>query len=247
LRVAEEEHVVLVTMHHIISDGWSMGLLVREVAALYAAYSSGQESALAELPVQYGDYAVWQREWLSGAVLERELSYWREQLAGAPPVLELPADHPRPAVQTFHGASYSFRLSESLTAELKTLSRRTGATLFMTLLAAFKVLLWRYSGQESVVVGTPIAGRTQVETEGLIGFFVNTLVLRTEVSGELSFAELIGRVKEVALGAYAHQELPFEKLVEELEPQRSLSHTPLFQVMFVMQNELRTELGMSGL
>jgi amino acid adenylation domain-containing protein/non-ribosomal peptide synthase protein (TIGR01720 family) len=247
LRVSAEEHVVLMTMHHIVSDGWSMGLLVREVAALYEAYRSGQESPLTELPIQYADYAVWQREWLSGEVLEKELSYWREQLAGAPPVLELPTDHVRPPVQTFRGAQRSFVIDASVAEGVKALSRREGATLFMTLLAAFKTLLYRYSGQTSVVVGTPIAGRTQVEVEDLIGFFVNTLVLRTEVSGGLSFIELVRRVKEVALGAYAHQEVPFEKLVEELEPERSLSHTPLFQVMFVMQNEERSGLGMGGL
>ena len=247
LRVAEEEHVVLVTMHHIVSDGWSTGLLMREVATLYAAYSNGQESPLAELAIQYGDYAAWQREWLQGEVLERELSYWREQLTGAPPVLELPADYARPAVRTFRGARHSFTLEGTLTKAVKQLSRAEGVTLFMTLLAAFKVLLWRYSGQASVVVGTPIAGRTQVEVEELIGFFVNTLVLRTEVSAELSFVELLQRVKEVALGAYAHQEVPFERLVEELEPERSLSHTPLFQVVFVHQNTPRQVVTSSGL
>jgi len=247
LRVSVEEHVVLVTMHHIVSDGWSMGLLVREVSRLYEAYRSGEESPLTELPIQYADYATWQREWLNGEVLEKELSYWREQLAGAPPVLELPTDHVRPAVQTFRGARRRFVLGAEITEAVKALSRREGATLFMTLLAAFKTLLFRYSGQTSVVIGTPIAGRTQVEVEELIGFFVNTLVLRTEVSGGLSFIELLRQVKEVALGAYAHQEVPFEKLVEELEPERSLSHTPLFQVMFVMQNEERSGLGMGGL
>ncbi|HEX3253018.1 MAG TPA: amino acid adenylation domain-containing protein, partial [Pyrinomonadaceae bacterium] len=247
LRVSAEEHVVLVTVHHIVSDGWSMSLLVREVSRLYEAYRSGQESPLAELPIQYADYATWQREWLSGEVLEKELSYWREQLAGAPPVLELPADHVRPPVQTFRGARQSFVIDASVAEGVKALSRREGATLFMTLLAAFETLLYRYSGQTSVVVGTPIAGRTQVEVEELIGFFVNTLVLRTEVSGGLSFVELLRQVKEVALGAYAHQEVPFEKLVEELEPERSLSHTPLFQVMFVMQNEDPVGVSMSGL
>jgi len=246
LRMDEDAHTLLVTMHHIISDGWSIGVLIREVAALYESFIKGVESPLPELGVQFADYAAWQREWLTGEVLEKHLSYWREQLAGAPPVLELPTDRARPAVQTFHGAGYRFTLSESLTATLKAFSRRQDATLFMTLLAAFKVLLWRYSGQPSVVVGTPIAGRTQVEVEELIGFFVNTLVLRTEVSGELSFVELLQRVKEVALEAYAHQEVPFEKLVEELRPERSLSHTPLFQVMFALQNMQNEALALVG-
>jgi amino acid adenylation domain-containing protein len=246
LKVEAEEHIALVTMHHIISDGWSIGILIREVATLYAAFSRGEASRLAPLAIQYADYAAWQREWLQGDVLEQQLSYWREHLAGAPPVLELPTDHPRPPVQSFRGARHRFSLNGELTQALTALSRREGATLFMTLLAAFKTLLYRYSEQESIVVGTPIAGRTEVETEELIGFFVNTLVLRTEINAEMSVREVIERVKEGALGGYGHQEVPFEKLVEEMAPERSLSHTPLFQVMFVMQNEPRTELEMSG-
>ncbi|HEX3252554.1 MAG TPA: amino acid adenylation domain-containing protein [Pyrinomonadaceae bacterium] len=247
LRLDEDDHTLLVTMHHIISDGWSIGVLNREVVTLYQSFAKGVESPLPELEIQYADYAAWQREWFTGDVLDEQLSYWREQLAGAPPVLELPTDHARPAVQTFHGATCDFTLDPSLAKALKALSRQHGATLFMTLLAAFKVLLWRYSGQTSVVVGTPIAGRTQVETEGLIGFFVNTLVLRTEVEAELSFVELLDHVKEVSLGAYAHQEVPFEKLVEELRPERSLSHTPLFQVMFILQNAPNDVLKLAGL
>jgi non-ribosomal peptide synthetase component F len=234
-------------MHHIVSDGWSMGLLVREVAALYKAYQEGQESPLEELAVQYADYAVWQREWLAGEVLEGQLEYWRRQLAGAPAVLELPADRPRPRVQSYRGATSEFRLNEELTAGLKELSRRSGVTLFMTLLAGFEVLLWRLSGQEDICVGTAIANRTRRETEGVIGFFVNTLVLRAELSGELSFRELLGRVREVCLGAYGHQEVPFERLVEELRPERSLSHSPLFQVAFGLDNAPREELELPGL
>jgi hypothetical protein len=247
LRLSAEEHVLLFTMHHIVSDGWSMGLLVREVAALYKAYQEGQESPLEELPVQYADYAVWQREWLAGEVLEGQLEYWRRQLAGAPPVLELPTDRPRPRVQSYRGASSQFRLSEELTAGLKELSRRSGVTLFMTLLAGFEVLLWRLSGQEDICVGTAIANRTRREMEGVIGFFVNTLVLRAEVSEKLRFRELLGRVREVCLGAYGHQEVPFERLVEELRPERSLSHSPLFQVAFGLDNAPREELELPGL
>jgi len=236
VKVGEREHVFLLTMHHIVSDGWSLGVLIEEVGALYEAYVRGEESPLPELEVQYADYAAWQRGWLQGEVLDRQLSYWREQLGGAPPVLELPTDRPRPAVQSFRGATYEFTLGEELTAGLKGLSRSEGVTLFMTLLAGFQALLSRYTGQEDVSVGTPIAGRTRGEVERLIGFFVNTLVMRTDLSGDPTFVELLGRVREVALGGYAHQEVPFEKLVDELEVERSLSHAPLFQVMFVLQN-----------
>ena len=247
LRLSAEDHVLLFTLHHIVSDGWSMGLLVREVAALYKAYQEGQESPLEELAVQYADYAVWQREWLAGEVLEGQLEYWRRQLAGAPPMLELPADRPRPRVQSYRGAAAGFRLNGELTAGLKELSRRSGVTLFMTLLAGFEVLLWRLSGQEDICVGTAIANRTRRETEGLIGFFVNTLVLRVEVNGEMSSRELLGRVREVCLGAYGHQEVPFERLVEELRPERSLNHSPLFQVAFGLDNAPREELQLPGL
>jgi amino acid adenylation domain-containing protein/FkbM family methyltransferase len=247
LRVEAEEHIALVTMHHIISDGWSIGILIREVATLYAAFSSGQPSSLTPLAIQYADYAAWQREWLQGDALEQQLSYWREHLADAPPVLELPTDHPRPPVQSFRGARHRFSLNGELTQALTALSRREGATLFMTLLAAFKTLLYRYSEQESIVVGTPIAGRTEVETEELIGFFVNTLVLRTEINAEMSVREVIERVKEGALGGYGHQEVPFEKLVEEMAPERSLSHTPLFQVMFALNNTPREAVKLSEL
>ena len=236
LRLGEEDHIVQYAMHHIVSDGWSIGIFNKEVGLLYHSFSTGQPSPLPELAIQYADFAHWQREWLQGEVLEAQLSYWKKQLAGSPPALELPTDRPRPAVQTFHGAGQSIVLPQSLTEALKGLSRQEGVTLFMTLLAAFKVLLCRYTGQEDIVVGTPIAGRNRAEIEPLIGFFINTLVLRTDLSGDPSFRELLRRVREVALGAYDHQELPFEKLVEELQPQRDLSRTPLFQVFFNMLN-----------
>jgi amino acid adenylation domain-containing protein/non-ribosomal peptide synthase protein (TIGR01720 family) len=228
----EDDHVLLLVMHHIVSDGWSMGVLTRELSAVYEAFRRGEESPLAELPLQYADYAAWQRRWLEGDVLEAQLAYWKAQLAGLAPVLELPTDHPRPAVRRGHGATHFFALDPDTLAVLRSLSLSQNATMFMTVLAAFQLLLARYSGQRDVAVGTPIAGRTHSELEDLIGFFVNTLVLRTDLSGDPSFTELVARVRDVALGAYAHQDLPFEKLVEELQPVRSLSHTPLFQVMF---------------
>jgi amino acid adenylation domain-containing protein len=236
LKLADEEHIVLLTMHHIVSDGWSMGLLIEELSKLYVAYVSGAESPLAELPIQYGDFAHWQQHWLQGEVLEQQMAYWRAQLADAPAVLELPADRPRPAVQSFRGTTHSLAMSAELTESLKRLSRGEGVTLFMTLLAAFQTLLSRYTGQRGISVGTPIANRNRRETEPLIGFFVNTLVLHTEVRGAESFRQLLKRVREQTLGAYAHQDVPFEKLVEELQPERNLSTTPLFQVMFVYQN-----------
>jgi surfactin family lipopeptide synthetase A len=247
LRLGNEEHAVLLTMHHIVSDGWSMGVLIKEVATLYEAYSQGEESPLTELPVQYGDFAVWQRGWLQGEELERQLGYWREQLGGTLPVLELPTFRARPAVQSHRGSQLGLRLSPEVSAGLKELSRREGVTLFMTLLAAFQTLLYRYSGQQEIVVGTPVAGRNYRDTEGLIGFFVNTLALRTDLRGEPTFVELLQRVKEVCLGAYAHQDLPFEKLMEELQPERDLSRAPLFQTMFVLQNAPQQDLRLAGL
>ena len=236
VRLSSCEYAVLVTVHHIISDGWSMGVLVKEVATLYRAYSTGLPSPLPELSLQYADYAVWQRDWLQGEVLDEHLRYWREQLAGAPPVLQLPLDRPRPAIQRFEGSSVSLLVGTEIVSELRELSQREGASLFMVLLAAFQVLLHRYTQEDDLVVGTPIANRNRAETEQLIGFFINTLALRTDMSGEPSFRELVQRVREVALGAYAHQDLPFEKLLEELNPARSLSHTPLFQVFFNLVN-----------
>jgi amino acid adenylation domain-containing protein/FkbM family methyltransferase len=247
LRLGEEEHIALLTMHHIVSDGWSSGVFVQEIVTLYDAFYNNRPSPLAELPVQYADYAIWQREWLRGAELERQLAYWKHQLEGELPVLQLPLDRPRPAVQTFNGAIHTTVLPRQLTESLKALSRQEGTTLFMTALAAFQTLLHRYSGQDNIIVGSPIAGRNQTEIEALIGFFVNTLVLRTDISGDPTFRELLGRVRETALGAYAHQDLPFEKLVEELHQGRELSHSPLFQVMFVLHNAPASTLELPGL
>ncbi|HLL48505.1 MAG TPA: amino acid adenylation domain-containing protein, partial [Longimicrobiaceae bacterium] len=235
LRLGAEEHVLLLSQHHVVSDGWSMGVLYRELSALYEAYREGRTSPLPELPVQYADYAVWQREQLEGEALERQLRYWRERLAGAPELLELPTDHPRPPVQTYRGATVPVELSPELLERLQALGRSEGATLYMTLLGAFQVLLSKYSGSEDVVVGSPIAGRTRKEVEELIGFFVNTLVLRTDLSGDPSFREVLRRAREVTLGAYENQEVPFERLVAELQPERTLSHAPLFQVLFTLQ------------
>ncbi|HEX9939644.1 MAG TPA: condensation domain-containing protein, partial [Longimicrobium sp.] len=236
LRLGDDDHVLLLSMHHIVSDEWSMGVLSRELSALYEAYREGRESPLPELAVQYADYAAWQREQLEGEALDRQLGYWRERLADAPALLELPTDHPRPAVQTFRGANERVELPAEVLERLRALARQEGATLYMVALAAFQALLSRYSGSDDVVVGSPIAGRGRSEVEGLIGFFVNTLVLRTDVSGDPSFRALLGRVREVTLGAYEHQEVPFEKLVAELQPERSLSHAPLFQVSFTLRD-----------
>ncbi|HEY3581866.1 MAG TPA: amino acid adenylation domain-containing protein, partial [Pyrinomonadaceae bacterium] len=247
LRFTKAEHALLVSMHHIVSDLWSMGVLIREVATLYEAYASGAESPLEELTLQYGDYAVWQREWLQGEVLEQQLAYWRKQLGGELPVLQLPLDKPRSTASGVHSVTFSYNLSKKLNEELKALSRAEGVTLFMSLLAAFQLLLSRYSGQQDILVGSPVAHRTRAEIEELIGFFVNTLVLRTDVSGNPTFRELVQRVRETALGAYAHQDVPFEKLVEELAPERNLSFTPVFQVMFALENAPLPETKAHGL
>jgi non-ribosomal peptide synthetase component F len=235
LRLGPKDHVLLLTLHHIVFDGWSMGVLIRELAALYEAFSARQPSPLPRLPIQYADYAHWQRQWLQGDVPETHLSYWKQQLADAP-VLKLPTDRPRPAVRTFQGARHSFALGSDLTEELKALARQEGVTLFMMLLGAFSTLLYGYTGQEDISVGTFVVNRNRAEVEGLIGFFVNNLVLRADLSGDPSFRELLGRVRQVTLGAYAHQELPFEKLLEELQPRRDPGRTPLFQVMLALHN-----------
>jgi amino acid adenylation domain-containing protein/non-ribosomal peptide synthase protein (TIGR01720 family) len=247
LRLDAAEHILLFTMHHIVSDGWSTDILVREVATLYECYCNGKPSPLPELLIQYADYALWQRKWLQGEVLATQIDYWKQQLGDSLPVLELPTDRPRPHVQSYQGAVQSFQLPKDVTVALKTLSQQEGCTLFMTLLAAFKVLLYRYTSTGDIVVGSPIANRDRSQIEGLIGFFVNTLVLRTNLSDNPTFRELLGRVREVTLGAYEHQDLPFDLLVEELKPQRDLSHTPLFQVMFVLQNAPMSAVELSGL
>src|SRR5678815_3414417 len=236
VRIDDDDHWLLLTMHHIVSDGWSLGIFTRELSNIYEALATNHDIGLSELPIQYPDFAEWQREWLQGEVLEEQLDYWLKNLAGAPAMRKLPTDHPRPAQQSFKGANITLKLSSKLSQSLVELSQRHGVTLFMTTLTAFQTLLFRYTGQEDIVVGTPIAGRNREEIEGLIGFFVNTLALRTNVSGNPTFRQLLERVKEVALGAYAHQDLPFEKLVEELNPERNASHSPVFQVMSAMQN-----------
>ncbi|HEX6289380.1 MAG TPA: amino acid adenylation domain-containing protein [Herpetosiphonaceae bacterium] len=246
LRLSPTEHILLLTLHHIISDAWSMGVLVREVAALYPSYAGQAAPLLPELPIQYADYAIWQRQWLQGEQLDREIDYWRRQLAAAPSLLDLPLDRPRPAVQSYRGAVHSVRLPDLL-PDLRAVSEREGATLFMTLLASFYSLLHRYSGQTDLLVGSPIANRTRAELEGLIGFFVNTLVLRADLSGKPRFRDLLQQVRRVTLDAYAHQDVPFEKLVEVLQPERDMSHTPFFQVMFVLQNAPIDALELPGL
>ncbi|WP_442937688.1 non-ribosomal peptide synthase/polyketide synthase [Nostoc sp.] len=245
--LSNTEQWLLVCMHHVVSDGWSIGVFVQELQALYNAYSQGQPSPLTPLPIQYADFALWQRQWLVGEVLQKQLSYWEQQLANAPTFLPLPTDRPRPAVQTFNGAYLEFVLSGELTQRLVQLSQQQGVTLFMTLLAAYNTLLYRYTGQTDILVGTPIANRDRTEIEGLIGFFVNTLVMRTDLSLNPSFNELLPRIREMALSAYAHQDLPFEMLVEALQPERDMSHTPLFQVMFALQNAPMSEIELTGL
>ncbi|MDX6269055.1 MAG: hypothetical protein QOD28_278, partial [Acidobacteriota bacterium] len=245
VRLSEQEHVLVVVLHHIVSDGWSTGVLVREFSELYAAYTRGESSPLAELPIQYADYAVWQRAWLQGDVLESQLTYWREQLKDLER-LELPTDGTHATAGT-QGAVVRFEVGAELTEGLRELSRREGVTLFIVLTGALQLLLSKYTGQTDVAVGTAVANRGRVEVEPLVGFFVNTLVLRTDLSGMPSFAELLGRVRETVLGAYAHQELPFEKLVDEVAPRRDLSRSPLFQVMLVMQNLAAAEMRLDGL
>ncbi|HVF42738.1 MAG TPA: amino acid adenylation domain-containing protein [Pyrinomonadaceae bacterium] len=246
LRLGAEDHLLLLTMHHIASDGWSLGIFIREMAVLYESALEGRPAPLPELGIQYADFAAWQREWLRCESLENQLSYWRRQLSGSLPVLDLPAKG-RPAKQGFRGETRRVTVPRALGEELRALSRREGVTLFMTLLAAFDALLYRYTGQTDIVVGTPAAGRGRLETEGLIGFFANTLVLRSDLSGEPSFAELLGRVRRVALEAYENQDVPFEHLVEALQPERNLTQTPLFQVMFAVQQTQDYALELPGL
>jgi amino acid adenylation domain-containing protein len=247
LQLSATEHALILTTHHIAADDWSIGVLLREISSLYEAFVSGKPSPLPELPIQYADFACWQRQWLQDVVLESHASYWKKTLAGSPLVLALPTDRPRPSIPTLRGAEYSSVLPGTLTAALKSLTRREGATLFMTLLAAFKTLLYRYTRQEDVNVGTVIANRNRVEIEGLIGFFVNTLVLRTDLSGDPTFRELVGRVGEVAMGAYAHQDMPFDKVLEIVNPKRDVSSTPLFQVAFMVHNAPKEQLEIPNL
>jgi amino acid adenylation domain-containing protein len=240
------DRILLLNLHHISADGWSIGILLREISILYTAFNAGKSSPLPDLPIQYADFAHWQREWLQGQVLESQMSYWRQQLANLP-IFNLPTDRTRPSVQTYRGATHNLELSKTLTAQLETLSQQEGVTLFMTVLAAFQTLLYRYTGQEDIVVGSPIANRNRAEIEALIGFFVNSLVLRTDLSGNPTFRQLLRRVRKVTLEAYTHQDLPFEKLVQELHPERDLSRHPLFQVAIALQNTPITALELPGL
>jgi surfactin family lipopeptide synthetase A len=247
LKLQPEKHILLINMHHIISDGWSIGVFIRELSHLYGAFVAGKEPTLPTLPIQYADFAVWQREWLQGKVLAAQLEYWKRQLAAAPPLLELPTDRPRPAIQTFQGKTERFQLDSKLTQQLKTLSQQSGCTLFMTLLAAFGVVLSRYSGQTDIVIGSAIANRNRREIEGLIGFFVNTLALRLDLSEKPSFAAFLKQVQAVTQDAYEHQDLPFEMLVEELQLERKLDRNPLVQVMFALQNAANEAWNLPGL
>ncbi|MBR8833344.1 MAG: amino acid adenylation domain-containing protein [Stigonema ocellatum SAG 48.90 = DSM 106950] len=247
LQLGDDKYVLLINMHHIVSDGWSMGVFVRELRQVYTAFAQGQTPNLPPLPIQYSDYANWQRNWLQGEVLETQINYWKNQLSGAPPLLELPTDYPRPALQSYRGEHYRYSLPPDLTIAMKTLSQQQGASLFMTLLAALSVLLSRYSRQEDLCIGSPIANRTHSHTEGLIGFFVNTLILRNKINPEQSFTEFLQQVSQTCLDAYAHQDIPFEYLVEQLQPERSMSHNPLFQVMLALENNESPDLSLPGL
>jgi amino acid adenylation domain-containing protein len=247
LKLSDREYVLLLKMHHIIYDGWSLSIFFRELSQLYAAFTQGLPSPLSELPIQYADFAVWQRQWLTGKVLDRQLNYWQQQLAGVPPTLELPTDRQRSPIQTFAGGAECFQLDLDLTHRIKQLSQDSAATLFMTLLAAFLVLISRYTGQTNLVVGTPIANRNNAAIEQLMGFFANTLALRGDLAGNPSFRDLLAQVRQTTLSAYAHQDLPFEMLVEKLQPDRDLSRNPLVQVMFSLQNAPQSAADLSGL
>ena len=247
LRMSDDEHGFFFVVHHLVMDGWSMDIFMGELLALYEAFSANKPSPLTELSLQYADFATWQREWIMKGVLDEQLAYWKKQLHGDLPMLELPTDHPRPLRMTYRGADDYFIVTQNLTEQLNELSHREGATLFMTLIAALLTLLHRYTGQEGILLGTATAGRNHAEIEKLIGFFINTLVLRTDLSGNPSFCELLGRVREVALGAYEHQDVPFEKLVEELQPERDMSRHPFFQVMVNFQTTESVELRCGGL
>jgi amino acid adenylation domain-containing protein len=247
LRLEPEFHLLILTLHHIIIDGWSMGIFIKELSALYQAFATGSPTPLPELTIQYGDFTIWQRQWLTEELQQRQLDYWKQQLASAPPLLELPTDYPRPSVQTFSGAIKEFKLNSNLTAQLKTLSRKSGTTLFMTLLAAFAVLLHRYSGQDDICIGSPFANRNRTEVESIIGFFVNTLVLRTQIKENPSFSDFLNQVPQVILDAHAHQDVPFEQVVEALQPERSSSYNPLFQVMFALENLSLDTLELPGI
>jgi non-ribosomal peptide synthetase component F/acyl carrier protein len=247
LTVSDDEHILLVNMHHIISDGWSISILLNEVSLLYRSYLSGQSLPLPELPVQYADFSAWQHQWMKGEVLQRQLGYWKQVLSGDLPVLKLPLDRPRPAVQTYEGRAERFKIDLELTNRLRSLSQQSGNTIFAAMLAAFAALLYRYSGQQEIIIGTTTSGRDRAETKSLIGFFVNTLALRIKLSDSYSFREMLDHVRKALLGAYAHQDLPFDKLIEEIQPGRNLNRGSLFQVMFIFQNLPKSSLDLPGL
>ncbi|HKB97973.1 MAG TPA: amino acid adenylation domain-containing protein, partial [Terriglobales bacterium] len=247
VQLSRDQYILVLVMHHIITDGWSISILFRELAHCYEAFMSGQEPELPELPVQYSEYAHWQREYITGEVLAKQVTYWKGKLAGAPTILDLPTDHPRPATHSWHGATEELIFEGDVLAALKEFAQTEGATLFMVSMSAFQALLWRYTGQDSILVGTPTAARSQIEIENLIGFFVNTLVFRADFTPDMSFRDLVRQVRACALDAYAHQDVPFEKLVEELVPQRSMNTSPLFQVMFTFQNIPKQIFEISGL
>ncbi|MEH1868762.1 MAG: condensation domain-containing protein [Nostoc sp.] len=247
LQLAVAEYALLLTIHHIVADGWAIGVLIHEIATLYEAFSIGKPSPLSQLSIQYADFAVWQRQWLQGERLETQLAYWQRQLGGKLPVVEFPSERSRAPIQTFSGARETLVIPKTLSEKLKALNQRQGITLFMILLAAFQTLLHCYTNQEDIVVGTDIANRNQAETKELIGFFVNQLVLRTDLSGNPTFVELLERVREMTLEAYAHQDLPFDKLVDVLNPKRELNRTPLFQVKIVLENTQTPSLELPGL
>ncbi|OWQ38187.1 non-ribosomal peptide synthetase, partial [Pseudomonas lactis] len=247
LKLDDQQHILLLTMHHIVSDAWSAGVLTQELSQLYADFSQGRASSLVPLEIQYADYALWQREHLQGARLDEQLTYWKQTLDAAPALLELPTDRPRPAVQSYRGHTVACEIDADLTARIKALGQQHGTTLFMTLLASYGVLLQRYSHQHDLVIGSPIANRNHPGIQPLIGFFVNTLALRLRIDGQQAFTDLLAQVREHTLNAYAHQDLPFEQLIEELKPVRSLAYSPLFQVMFAVHNAPAGELVADGL
>jgi hypothetical protein len=247
LKSAETSHTILFAMHHIVSDGWSLAIVVRELSVLYAAFCEGRPSPLDELPIQYFDFAVWQRKWLESDGLKSQLDYWKARLGGQFPTLDIRTDRPRPEIETFRGADEILLIPRALSAALTRLSAREHATLFMTLVAAYKTLLYRSVGEDDVIVGTDLAGRNRAELEGLVGFFVNLLVLRSDLSGNPSFRDLLARVRQTAMDAFAHQDVPFDRLVEELRPKRHRSRTPLFQMLFVMENVPLETLRLPGL
>ncbi|NER00731.1 MAG: hypothetical protein F6K30_29230, partial [Cyanothece sp. SIO2G6] len=240
-------HLLFVTMHHIVSDGWSMGLFIHELTTLYGAYRRGQPSPLTPLPIQYADYTLWQRQWLRGSVFDNQMHYWQQQLADAPPLLKLPTDHPRPPVQTFEGRTYAMLVSPALSQQVINFTRQQETTLFMVLLATYQILLYHFSGQRDIVVGSPIANRQHTNLEPLIGFFVNTLVLRSQVDDTDTVINFLNKVKQITLDAYAHQDMPFEKIVEVLQPERNPAYLPIFQVWFVLQNTPMPPLELSEL